>query len=234
MLQVSEVVAGYGKKVVLHGISLEVNPGEIVALVGPNGAGKSTALKAIFGLLKVQKGSVCFKGEAIQNRRPSLNVRAGLNYVPQGSRVFTDLTVLENLEVGGYILEDRQELRARVEQVFELFPLLRERKDQVAGSLSGGEKQMLALGRALILKPDLLLLDEPSLGLSPKLTKIAIKTIREINEKLETTILVVEQNVREALSIANRAYLLKLGRVALHDTAANLLKEDKIRDVFLM
>jgi branched-chain amino acid transport system ATP-binding protein len=233
MLQVSELVTGYGKKEVLHGISLEVTSGEIVTLIGPNGAGKSTALKAIFGLTKVERGYVLFKGEQIQNRRPSLHVRAGLNYVPQGGRVFTELTVLENLEVGGYILESREEFKDRVEQVFQLFPALKDRRNLVAGRLSGGERQMLALGRALILKPDLLLLDEPSLGLSPKLAKTAIRTIKEINEKLKTTVLMVEQNVREALSIANRVYLLKLGRIALHDTASNLLNKERLGEIFL-
>lgn len=233
MLHVSELVAGYGKKPVLHGISLKVNPGEIVSLIGPNGAGKSTALKAIFGLVKVGSGAVQYNGKEIQNRKPSLNVRAGLNYIPQGSRVFTELTVLENLEVGGYILNGRRELEARIEELLHLFPLLRERKKQVAGSLSGGEKQMLALGRALILRPDLLLLDEPSLGLAPKLAKAAIAKIKEINKQIGTAILLVEQNVREALSISNRAYILKLGRIALEDTAENLLEEGNLQKVFL-
>ncbi len=233
MLELSRLEAGYGKKVVLQDISLEVKPREIVALIGPNGAGKSTVLKAIFGIVRVSTGRVIFQGEEIQNRKPVLNVRAGLSYVPQGSRVFTELTVIENLEMGGYILDDRTELNARIAQVIELFPFLRERQDQNAGSLSGGEKQMLALSRALILKPNMLLLDEPSLGLSSKSAKIAIEIIQAINEKLNTTILLVEQNVREVVTVANRVYIMKLGRVVFHDLSKTINTQEQLRDIFL-
>lgn len=233
MLELSKVEAGYGKKVVLQDISLEVKPQEIVALIGPNGAGKSTVLKAIFGIVRVSTGRVIFQGEEIQNRKSVLNVRAGLSYVPQGSRIFTELTVIENLEMGGYILDDRTELNARIAQVLELFPFLGERLDQTAGSLSGGEKQMLALSRALILKPNLLLLDEPSLGLSSKMAKVAIESIRTINEKLNTTILIVEQNVREVLMITHRVYMMKLGRIAFHDLSSSINTQEKLRDIFL-
>ena len=225
VLEVADLVAGYGQKVVLHGISLEAMSGEIIAIVGPNGSGKSTTLKAIFGLIKVRRGRVSFQGRPVHNRSPSLNVRAGLSYVPQGSRVFTEMTVRENLEIGGYILVDRAKVRERVQNILELFPILKERQNQPAATLSGGEKQILALGRTLILKPKLLLLDEPSLGLAPESASIAIRSIKEIREKLQTTIVLVEQKVREALSIANRVYVLELGRIALHDTSSNILKK---------
>lgn len=233
VLQVSRMKAGYGKKPVLHDFSMQVQPGEIVGIIGPNGAGKSTALKAIFGLLKPWDGSVQFKGKEIQGRKPSLNVMDGIGFCPQGSRVFTELSVLENLEVGGYILGDKETRESRLQEVFNIFPLLRERQSQNAGALSGGEKQMLALGRALMLQPELLLLDEPSLGLSPRLAKVAIQRVKEINERLGTTIVVVEQYVRELLSIAHRVYLMRMGRVVLHDTSKNLLEGDRIRELFL-
>ena len=233
ILQVSQMKAGYGKKPVLHDFSMQVHFGEIVGIIGPNGAGKSTALKAIFGLLKPWDGSVQFKGKEIRGRKPSLNVIDGIGFCPQGSRVFTELSVLENLEVGGYILGDKETRESRLQEVFNIFPLLRERQSQNAGALSGGEKQMLALGRALMLQPELLLLDEPSLGLSPKLAKAAIQRVKEINERLRMTIVVVEQHVRELLSIAHRVYLMRMGRVVLHDTSENLLKGDRIRELFL-
>jgi branched-chain amino acid transport system ATP-binding protein len=169
--------SGYGQKQVLNGVSLHVNEGEIVALLGPNGAGKSTVLKTIFGLLRAWEGVVMWNGVAIQNRRPAQNVRDGLAYVPQGSRVFADLTVQENLEVGGFILRDRRQIQERMERVFCLFPILAERRQQLAGKLSGGERQMLALGKALMTQPRLLLLDEPSLGLAPQVTREVLNVI---------------------------------------------------------
>lgn len=233
LFEVNGLKAGYNKKMVLNGISLQVGKGEIVALIGPNGAGKSTALKAIFGLLKVEKGEVIFKGCKIQNRKPTLNIKDGLSYVPQGSRVFTELSVLENLEMGGYTLSNKTDLKKQIEKVLNLFPVLRERRTQNAGKLSGGEKQMLAMGRAFMLNPELLLLDEPSLGLSPKLANKALNTIKDINSQLKTSILIVEQNVREVLEIADRVYILKLGQVCLHDTPQNLIRDNKIKEVYL-
>jgi branched-chain amino acid transport system ATP-binding protein len=228
LLRVEGLRSGYGQKQVLNGVSLHVNEGEIVALLGPNGAGKSTVLKTIFGLLRAWDGVVMWNGVAIQNRRPAQNVRDGLAYVPQGSRVFADLTVQENLEVGGFILRDRRQIQERMEQVFRLFPILAKRRQQLAGKLSGGERQMLALGKALMTQPRLLLLDEPSLGLAPQVTREVLNVIRRLNSELGTAILLVEQNVREALTIAHRVYVLRIGEVVLearpHDLTLDILR----------
>jgi branched-chain amino acid transport system ATP-binding protein len=232
LLRVEGLRSGYGQKQVLNGVSLHVNEGEIVALLGPNGAGKSTVLKTIFGLLRAWDGVVMWNGVAIQNRRPAQNVRDGLAYVPQGSRVFADLTVQENLEVGGFILRDRRQIQERMEQVFRLFPILAERHQQLAGKLSGGERQMLALGKALMTQPRLLLLDEPSLGLAPQVTREALNVIRQLNSELGTSILLVEQNVREALAIAHRVYVLRIGEVVLEARPQDLTL-DILRSAFL-
>jgi len=233
LLKVIDLEAGYDKRIVLNGVSLGVNESEIVGLVGPNGSGKSTILKAIFGLLKGRRGRIVFKGQEIRNRKPTLNIKGGIGFIPQGSRVFTELSVLENLEVGGYLLNGKDKVRSQIEKIFKLFPILKERKSQNAGNLSGGEKQMLALGRVLMLQTKLLLLDEPSLGLSPTLVKVALRTIREIREEFKTAILIVEQNVKEVLGIADRVYVMKLGKIVLHDTPQNLSQGDRIRKVYL-
>ena len=215
ILVVRDLRSGYGHRQVLNGVSLDVKAGEIVALLGPNGSGKSTLLKTIFGLLPAWDGVVAFNGTKIQNRRPEQNVREGLAYVPQGGRVFADLTVQENLELGGFVLRDKRQIRERMERVFHLFPILAERCKQLAGKLSGGERQMLALGRSLMIEPRLLLLDEPSLGLAPQVVQETMATIKRLNMELGTAIMLVEQNVREALSIAHRAYVLRMGEVVL-------------------
>ena len=232
MLRVSNLVTGYGKKVVIHRVAIDVEEGKIVALIGPNGAGKSTLLKAIAGMLPVEEGNIKYSGSAIQNRRPAMNVSDGIGFVPQGNRVFTELSVIENLEIGGHFLKN-DELQQRIEEVFGFFPLLKERKLQIAGSLSGGEKQMLALGRALVASPKLLLLDEPSLGLSPKLLQSVMTKIKEINKRLGTTFLIVEQKVKEILSISDRVYVLKLGKVAFEGTPDELWKEGNIHKLYL-
>jgi len=231
LLEVRDLEAGYDKRPVLHDVSVQVAPGEIVALVGPNGAGKSTLLKAVFGLVRATRGAVVFKGREIQNRNPSDNVKAGLSYILQGSRVFTELSVRENIEIGGYVLPKR-DARARVEEVLALFPALRPMLKRNAGNLSTGEKQMLAMARALMLKPSLLLADEPSLGLSPKLVHSALESLRELRDRSGTAILLVEQNVREAMTVAERMYVLRLGRIVLCDAPANLSTE-RLRQAFL-
>jgi branched-chain amino acid transport system ATP-binding protein len=233
LLRVEELETGYGKKQVINGVSLTVKPGEVVALIGHNGAGKSTVLKAIFGLLKVWNGKIIYDGAEIQGCSPIENIKDGMAFVPQGNRVFTELTVLENLEMGGYTLSDKQALQKQLNWVFEIFPVLQERMHQLAGTLSGGEKQMLALANALILSPRLLLLDEPSLGLSPPLIKIAFERIIEINKNLGTSILIVEQKVREVLGISDRTYILKVGKVSFEGPSVELLKDDKIRKIYL-
>jgi branched-chain amino acid transport system ATP-binding protein len=231
LLAIHDLEAGYDKRPVLHGISLDMWPGEIVALVGPNGAGKSTLLKAIFGLVKVTRGAITYHGREIQNRNPSDNVRDGLSYVLQGSRVFTELTVRENLEVGGHTLPPK-EAKARVEEVLPLFPGLRPLQTRNAATLSTGEKQMLAMARALMLQPALLLADEPSLGLGPRLAHAALTHLRDLNAQFGTAILLVEQNVREALAVAQRVYVLRLGRIVLADKPENLTPE-VLRQAFL-
>jgi branched-chain amino acid transport system ATP-binding protein len=231
LLTVDNLEAGYDKRMVLHGVSLAVAPGEIVALVGPNGSGKSTLLKAIFGLVKANKGMVDFAGEEIQNHNPAENVHKGISFVLQGSRIFTDLSVQENLEVGGIILPTKDSKR-RVEEVLSFFPDLKPLLRRNAGDLSTGGKQMLAMGRAMMLKPKLLLADEPSLGLGPKLVHSALASIKALNENSGTAVLLVEQNVREALAISQRVYALKLGRIVLEDKPENLTIES-LRQCFL-
>lgn len=233
MLEVANLKTGYGNKQIINDISLEVNKGEIVVMIGHNGAGKSTLLKAIFGLLPVWNGTVQYNGRMIQNRRPSANVKNGLSFLLQGNRVFTELTVQENLEVGGYLLPNKNTLHARMEEIFRLFPKLRERRWQNTGTLSGGEQQMLALGNVLILQPQLLMMDEPSLGLAPQSLRAMFEMIRYIKQTLGTTFLIVEQKVRQVLAIADRAYILKLGQVSDSGSAKELLEGERLRKAFL-
>jgi len=211
---------------------MTVNKGEIVALIGPNGAGKSTVLKTVIGVLKTRQGAVLFNGERLNGNSPAKIIGRGIVYVPQGNAVFNDLTVLENLQMGAFLLTDKTLIEQRMQEVFGLFPEISERKNMDAGNLSGGEKQMLALGRALMIKPDVLLLDEPSLGLSPKAVKKAFETIKGIAKRFNTAVLMVEQNVQEALRISDRVYVMVLGKVAAQDTPANLTRE-RIRALFL-
>jgi branched-chain amino acid transport system ATP-binding protein len=232
-LQTFDLESGYNKKPILHRVSIEVKDGEIVAIIGPNGSGKSTLLKTIFGLLRTTKGKIVFNNQEIQNRNPNLNVKEGISFIPQGSRVFTELSVQENLELGGYLISEAKELQKRVKTVFEFFPVLKERKSQNASTLSGGEKQMLSLGRALMSNPELLLLDEPSLGLSPGLVKSVLAKIKEINFKFKTTIVIVEQKVHEAFDIADRVYVLRLGETVFQGTPQEILKDNKIKDLYL-
>jgi branched-chain amino acid transport system ATP-binding protein len=232
-LDVANLVAGYGKKQVIDGISLSVGVGEIVALIGHNGAGKSTLLKAVFGLIPIWSGEVHFNGALWPKPIPRALLRAGVAYVPQGNRVFNDLTVHENLEIGGVTLPNNQSVKDGIERVFTLFPMLRDRLKQRAGTLSGGEKQMLSLANALVLSPKMLLLDEPSLGLASPLVSEALRRIKEINQDSGVTILIVEQKVREVLKIADRVVVLRTGRVSFTGSARDLDNDAKLRDVFL-
>lgn len=229
-LECHNVVAGYGENNILHGVSVKVHHGEMVAVIGPNGAGKSTLLKAMFGLIPVRSGSVHVLGQEVSNRRPDEHVLLGLSYVPQVSNVFPSLTILENLEMGAFVRRDGT--RARVDQVFQLFPDLASRPGEVAGRLSGGQRQMLALARALMLDPSVLLLDEPSASLSPKLVGIIFDRIRAINEN-GTAILLVEQNAREALSLCHRGYVLAMGVNRLEGEAAGLLENAEVGRLYL-
>lgn len=233
MLDLKNIEAGYNKKPVLNNVSINLRKGEIVALIGPNGAGKSTIIKTVMGIVKARKGEINYNGNSINKNSPVGNIKQGIVYVPQGNTVFSDLTVLENLQMGGYILSDKNILEDRIKEVFNLFPEIEKRKNMDAGQLSGGEKQMLAIGRALVLNPELLLLDEPSLGLAPKSIKKAFEAIKVIRDKFNTTILIVEQKVKEVLEIADRVYVLRLGKVVLEDNAANLKDVSVIKKAFL-
>ena len=233
MLEIRELDTGYGKKQVLFGLSMEVRKGDVVALIGPNGAGKSTVLKAVCGLIPTWSGTIRFNGTATNGSTPAQNVARGITFAPQGNRVFADLTVMENLEIGGFQLP-RKELRPRIDQVIEMFPILRDRSKQDAGNLSGGEQQMLALARALIAKPKLLMLDEPSLGLSPNLVHSVFSKIVEISRDTGVSILIVEQKVREVLRVCKRVYSLRLGRLAFDGMPEELQDgTSKLRDLFL-
>jgi len=231
LLDVREVVAGYGKKTVLHGISLEVGEEEIVAMIGHNGAGKTTLLRTIFGVLHPREGEIRYRGARIDGRRSALNVREGIAFVPQGHGVFPDLSVLENLELGAHTVQ-KAEVADRLEAVFGLFPILRERHRQGAGTLSGGQQQMLALGMALVLRPQLLLLDEPSLGLAPFLVQRVLEAVVEINHRFKTAILLVEQNVKQALQIARRVYVMKVGQVVYTGAPESLAQTQKLWQLF--
>jgi len=232
-LRVNSLVAGYGKKQVANGVTLEVASGEIVALIGHNGAGKSTLLKAMFGLIPIWSGEIHLNGHTWVKPTPRDLLRSGIAYVPQGNRVFTDLTVQENLEMGGVTLADKTALGAGMERVFTLFPALKARLKQQAGTLSGGEKQMLALANALILSPRVLLLDEPSLGLAPPLVSVALEGIRQISAESKVTVLIVEQKVREVLKICHRVYVLRNGQVSFTGPAEELKDDSKLRAVYL-
>ncbi len=232
-LEVNGLRSGYGSEEVLHGVSLNVDEGEIVSILGANGAGKTTLLLTISGLVRPTGGSITFCNEALHTLPSHEVVRRGLSQSPEGRRVFGVLTVLENLRLGAFI---RPSGDPRAEKtlnwIFELFPRLYERREQLAGTLSGGEQQMLAIGRALMSEPKLLLLDEPSLGLAPILVKSIFDTVRTINKK-GVTVLIVEQNARAALKLATRGYVLELGRVVMEDTAANLLANPSVQEAYL-
>ena len=232
MLTINKLNFSYGDLKVLWDIDLTVNEGEIVTVVGANGAGKSTTLKNISRLESPASGSITFNGESINDLEPHQVVERGIVQVPEGRKIFSEMTVLENLRMGSFIKSARPDREANVERVFGMFPRLKEREKQLGGTMSGGEQQMLAIGRGLMANPKLLLLDEPSLGLSPLFVKIIFEIIQEIN-KLGVTILLVEQNVFQSLKIANRAYVLETGRVVLSGTGSELLSNDHVKKAFL-
>jgi len=231
-LEVRNLTVHYDTVLALDNISLTLSEREIVAMIGPNGAGKSTALKAICGLLKPKSGEVLFQGENINGKQPYQLVEKGLCLVPEGRRVFNSMTVSENLEMGAYIRSNKKTVRKDIDKVFVLFPVLKERRKQKAGTLSSGQQQMLAIGRSLMLEPKLLLLDEPSLGLSPNYVDTVFEKIREINAD-GTAILLVEQNARMALEYADRGYVFEIGKIAFQDKAKSLLENDEVRKSFL-
>ena len=232
MLSLKEVHLHYGAIHALRGISLEVEQGQIVTLIGANGAGKSSALMAISGILRPTSGRIIFDGEDLTRLPTHAIVKHGISQVPEGRRIFPTLTVLENLEMGAYTRAAAAEIRHDLDRVFQLFPLLKDRRSQLGGTLSGGEQQMLAIGRALMARPRLLLLDEPSLGLAPKLVETIFEVIREINAQ-STTILLVEQNAHMALRVAAKGYVMEVGRIVLSDEAENLLTNGEVRSAYL-
>ena len=232
MLEVKDINVYYGAIHAIKGISLAVEEGEIVTLIGANGAGKSTTLRTISGLLKPKTGEIKFLGNNIAGMAAHKIVREGISQVPEGRRIFAEMTVLENLELGAFTRDDKDEIQADMQMVFKRFPRLEERRLQAAGTLSGGEQQMLAMGRALMSRPKLLLLDEPSMGLAPLLIKEIFSIIADIN-KTGTTVLLVEQNANMALSIANRAYVLETGRITISGDAKELAASEDIRKAYL-
>lgn len=232
MLKIEDLEVSYGAVQALRGISMEVNDGEIVSLIGANGAGKTTTLHAITGLAPIKSGSVIYDGHDLRKTDPSRIVTMGLAHVPEGRQVFTRMTVAENLAMGAYFRKDKKAIAEDLERVYARFPRLKERAKQLAGTLSGGEQQMLAMGRALMSRPKLLLLDEPSMGLAPLLIKEIFNIIVDIN-KSGTTVLLVEQNANMALSIANRAYVLETGRITLSGKAQDLAASEDVRKAYL-
>ncbi|MGE5453702.1 MAG: ABC transporter ATP-binding protein [Methylocystaceae bacterium] len=232
MLELNNLHVYYGNIHALQGIDLTVNQGELIAILGANGAGKTTTLRAISGLLKPQKGTVTYQGRNITGTNSHQIVAAGLIQVPEGRQIFSSLTVEENLRLGAYQRKDREQVRQDRQWVFEQFPILNERSHQVAGTLSGGEQQMLAIGRAVMSKPQLLLLDEPSLGLAPLIVELIFNTISHFRER-GMTILLVEQNAYQALALADRAYVLETGRVKLAGSSAELLDNEEVKKAYL-
>jgi branched-chain amino acid transport system ATP-binding protein len=233
LLQVKNIECYYGPVMAIKGVSLQVAEGTIVAILGANGAGKSTILKTVSGFIDPEKGSVFFQGEPIHGLSPQQVVRKGISQVPEGREVFPDLTVAENLRMGAYPRKDRKNLAGELESVLDRFPILKERYRRRAGWLSGGEQQMLAIGRALLSKPRLLMMDEPSLGLSPMLVRQIFQIIHQINEQDATTILLVEQNARMALQTASHGYILEVGRVVMDDTTQELMDNEDVKEFYL-
>ncbi|MDD2967307.1 MAG: ABC transporter ATP-binding protein [Desulfovibrionaceae bacterium] len=231
-LELQNVCVRYGNVEALHGISMRVEEGEIVTILGANGAGKSTTLLSISGLVKPSSGGIFFEGKPLHTIHSFDIVKRGITQSPEGRRVFGTMTVLENLQLGAFTLHDKQRSNTTLEWIFSLFPRLLERRDQLAGTLSGGEQQMLAIGRALMGEPRVLLLDEPSLGLAPLLVRSIFETVREINQR-GVTVVLVEQNARAALKLATRGYVLEVGNVVMEDSAASLLANPQVREAYL-
>ena len=233
MLKVNNIESYYGPIMAIKGVSLTVEAGEIVTILGANGAGKTTILKTISSVMDPEKGSIEFLGKRIDRLAPDKVVRLGISQVPEGREVFEDLTVRENLMMGAYVRSDRAAIRKDLEAVYDFFPTLRKRQAQLAGDMSGGEQQMLAIGRALMARPKLMLLDEPSLGLSPLLVKEIFRIIGRINREQKTPVLVVEQNALMALSLAHRGYVLELGRIVLEDSCKALMENEDVKEFYL-
>ncbi len=233
MLKIDNLHTTYGPVEALHGINMTIEAGAIVGVLGANGAGKTTLLKSIAGLLRVSQGRTVYAGKDITNQSAQRIVKLGVALVPQGRLLFTEMSVRENLEMGAYLLHDRAEFNQRLDDVQEMFPILKERSQQMVALMSGGEQQMLAVARALMTKPDLILLDEPSIGLAPKIFDQILATIKELNTNRKTTIVIAEQNVKKILKIVDYAYVLESGKVAIEGTAEQLTNNEAIRQAYL-
>jgi len=232
-LEIKDLYAGYHKLDILMGVNLEVREGEIVCVIGPNGAGKSTVFKAVYGFIGIRKGGVYFDGADVTAYRPQQMLRAGISIVPQLRSVFPQMTVLENLEMGMVLEKNNHRVQARIAEIFDLFPRLAERQKQIAGTMSGGEQRMLEIGRALMYNPKLLLMDEPSAGLAPLITKMIFGQINYLNEELGLTVLMIEQNARQGLEISDRGYVLQLGKNSYEGPSRILLDDPVVRRAFL-
>jgi ABC-type branched-subunit amino acid transport system ATPase component len=233
LLEIQDLFAGYQKMDILKGVNLQVNTGEIVCVIGPNGAGKSTVFKAVYGFIDIREGCTLFDGNDVTNYRPQEMLRAGVSIVPQLRSVFPQMTVDENLEMGMYLEKDNKQVRKRIDEIFDLFPRLAERKRQKAGTMSGGEQRMLEIGRALMNRPKLLLMDEPSAGLAPLITKMIFEQIEHLNQEIGLTVLMIEQNARQGLEISDRGYVLQLGKNSFMGPSKELLDNPEVRSAFL-
>jgi len=233
MLEISNINAFYGNIQALHNVSINIKQGEIITLIGANGAGKTTTLMSISGIVHPKSGEIRFNGEVISGKKPDKIVHMGLAHVPEGRHIFPYLTVMENLDLGAYLRKDKENVKKDLEHVFDLFPRLRERKNQQGGTLSGGEQQMLAISRALMARPKMLLLDEPSLGLAPLIVKQIFDIIKRINQEDGTTIFLVEQNANLALKVAHRGYVMENGHITLEDDAHKLLVNEEVKKAYL-
>ena len=233
MLELKNIKTFYGNIQALKDVSLKISEGEIITLIGANGAGKSTTLMSICGIVSPRSGEILFMGEPIQDLAPNNIVSLGISQVPEGRRIFPYLSVAENLDMGAFLRNDKDEIKRDIDYIYELFPILAERRSQAGGTLSGGEQQMLAISRALMAKPRLLLMDEPSLGLAPLIVKQIFNIIKKINAESKTTIFLVEQNANMALKVAHRGYVMETGRVTLSDTAQNLMANDDVQKAYL-
>ena len=233
MLQVNSINVAYGDVEVLHEVSLDINSGELVAVIGANGAGKTTLLRTISGLLRPFEGTIAFEDKVISTQNPDKIVANGIVQVPEGRLLFPDMSVHENLEMGAYLVRDKSVVSERMDSVHNLFPVLRDRSSQLAGTLSGGEQQMLAVGRGLMAGPKIFMFDEPSLGLAPKLVQSIFEMVQHINKELGVTVLLVEQNVRQSCEISDRAFVLENGRMVLHGTGLEMLENDHVREAYL-
>ena len=233
MLRVENIDVAYGDVQVLHDVSIDINQGELIAVIGSNGAGKSTLLKTISGILTPKNGVIYFNDEEISSKPPNKIVEKGIIQIPEGRLLFPGMSIRENLEMGAYRLKSKTEINERYEEVFEMFPILKERETQLAGTLSGGEQQMLAIGRGLMAKPSLLMLDEPSLGLAPILVQAIFKMIIRINKELGITVLLVEQNVQHSCQISDRAFVIENGTITMKGTGLEMLNNDHVREAYL-